>query len=135
MARSVEPWVGKTADSAVPERVLERLWLACDGKCQGCGLDLSDQAWDADHVVALINWAGEGHGNTETNLQVLGLKCCHRPKTKQDMKIKWQTSRKVRHHAGIKRTRYPVPGSRQSNMKKCLDGRVIDRRTGREWGT
>lgn len=31
------------------------------GRCQGCGLDLSDQAWDADHIVALINWIGEGH--------------------------------------------------------------------------
>lgn len=126
MARSVAPWVGKTADSTVPERVLERLWKACDGKCQGCGLDLSDQAWDADHVVALINWIGEGHGNQETNLQVLGLKCCHRPKTKQDMKIKWQTSRKVRRHAGIKRTRNPVPGSKASPWK-----REYNRETGR----
>jgi hypothetical protein len=34
-----------------------------------------------------------------------------------------------------RKSRNPMPGSRQSNMKKCVDGRVIDRRTGREWGT
>jgi 5-methylcytosine-specific restriction protein A len=134
VSRSVPEWVGRTADSPVPERVLERLWKACGGRCK-CWLNLSDQAWDADHIVALINWIGEGHGNRESNLQVLGLKCCHRPKTKEDMKIKWQTSRKVRSHAGIKRPRNPMPGSKRSNMKKCADGTVIDRRTGRKWGT
>jgi 5-methylcytosine-specific restriction protein A len=129
MARSVEEWVGKTDNTPVPERALERLWKACGKRCQGCGLDLSDQAWDVDHVIALVNWvptAEKPHGNREGNLQVLGVKCCHRAKTKEDMKIKWQTSRKVRHHAGIKRSRNPVPGSKNTRFK-----RKYNRETGR----
>jgi hypothetical protein len=136
VARKVEEWIGRGDDTPVPERVLERLWKACGGKCEGCGLDLSDQAWDADHKVALINWIATPeapHGNRESNLQVLGLKCCHRPKTKEDMKLKWRTSRKVRSHTGIKRrsTRYVVPGSKRSPFKKCVNGDVVDRKTGK----
>jgi 5-methylcytosine-specific restriction protein A len=126
MARSVEEWVGRTDNTPVPGKALERLWKACGGKCQGCGLDLSDQAWDADHVTALINWVPtteKPHGNRESNLQVLGLKCCHRPKTKEDLKIKWRTSRYVRSHTGIKKrtTRHIVPGSKRSPWKKAYN--------------
>jgi len=138
MPRSVAEWVGKTADSPVPERVLERLWKECGGFCRRCGLDLSDQDWDADHTVALINWVplfpGD-HGNRESNLRVLGVKCCHRPKTREDMRIKHRTSRKVRHAAGIKNPlRQIVPGSKGSPFKKCVDGTVIDRATGKVIG-
>lgn len=136
MARSVEEWVGKNDDSAIPERVLERLWKACEGKCQGCGLSLVDQDWDADHKIALVNWVATPeapHGNRESNVWLLGVKCCHRPKTKEDVRIKHRTSRVVRRHAGIKRksTRYVVNGSKRSPFKKCVNGDVIERATGK----
>lgn len=124
MPRKVDEWIGKTDDAAVPERVLQRLWERCKGKCQGCGVSLAGQAWDADHIVALTN----GGKNRESNLQALGVRCCHRPKTKADMKLKWQISRKIRAHTGIKRARNPMPGSKRSPWKKRMDGTVERRR-------
>lgn len=128
MPRSVPEWRGRTADTAVPERVLERLWKKCDGHCQGCGVRLIGQPWDADHIIELILWTGEGHGNREMNLQVLGLKCCHRAKTKAAMVEKHRSSRKVRSLTGIKRSRNPMPGSKASPWCKRMDGTVERRK-------
>ncbi len=135
MPRRVDEWIGKDDDTDVPERVMERLWKACGGRCRGCGVNLSDQAWDVDHIIALINWIGEDHGNRESNLQVLGLKCCHRPKTREDMRLKHQTSRRIRRHTGIKRPRNPMQGSKGSKLQKRMDGSVVNRETGEIiWG-
>ena len=116
MPRKVEEWVGKTADTPVPDRVALRVFEKFGKACAGCGRDLRDQSWDCDHKIALINWIGEGHGNTESNLQPLGNKCCHPAKTKEDVKIKSQSYRKRAKAAGLRRSRRPV-GDPRFKMK------------------
>lgn len=129
MARKTEEWIGRDADSRVPARVLERLWERSGGRCQGCGLNLIGQVWNADHVIELKL----GGQNRESNLQILGAKCCHKAKTRAAMIEIHRTSRKVRALSGIKRmaTRNPLPGGKRTRLQKKLDGTVIDRITGK----
>ena len=65
MARSVEAWVGKTDDSAIPPRVRLRVWERCEGRCHKCQrkIPVGDK-WILEHLIALIN----GGANAESNL-------------------------------------------------------------------
>jgi 5-methylcytosine-specific restriction enzyme A len=114
--RSVPEWIGATADSKVPDRVAERVCKKHADRCQGpCGLKFGGKLTaHMDHVVALINWTGEGHGNRESNLQPL-CQFCHAMKTKIDVAAKSLTAKLRKSHLGIKSpSPRPVPGSKNS---------------------
>lgn len=100
MTRSVEAWIGKTDDSAIPPRVRLRIWEAAGGRCQICGRKLGPaDRWDADHVVALVN----GGTHSEANLQV-ACTWCHKAKTAEDVAQKAHNSRVRMRHAGIRKS-------------------------------
>jgi 5-methylcytosine-specific restriction endonuclease McrA len=97
MTRAVPEWIGKTDDTAIPNRI--RLRIYGNGICAKCGRKLRPGHWDCDHVIALKN----GGENRETNLQPLCNSPCHSNKTKQDVAEKSRTYRKRSRHAGIKK--------------------------------
>ena len=114
--RSVPEWIGKTADSAIPDRVKERVFLTNGGICHISGRKIrAGEKWDAEHVIALCNWLATDdapHGNRETNLAP-ALSAKHPEKTALDVAEKAQISRKRQKHLGIKRPggfRKPPPG-------------------------
>lgn len=111
-----QEWIGKTATSRVPWRVKERLLEAAENKCQGpCHQPVGPgNPFDTDHIVELEDWLGEGHGNRESNLQILCRKICHKRKTKLAAVARAQARRTREHHAGHKVSRNPVPGSKAS---------------------
>lgn len=78
MARSVKEWVGKTDDTAIPDRVRVRVFEKAGGCCTICGRKIrAGERWTLEHVVALINWLKTPeapHGNREKNL---GVTCCN----------------------------------------------------------
>lgn len=125
--RSVPEWIGKTDDAAIPPRVRLRVFDKDNGCCQCCGWKIAaGEKWQTDHTIAIVN----GGENRESNLRTL-LDGHHKNKTGADMKEKSKTYDKRTRHLGIKRrTGRGMPGSRDSNLKKCFDGTVIDRRTG-----
>lgn len=119
MSRSVEYWIGKTDDSAVPSRVKFRIFERFDGRCACCGRKiLAGERWDVDHIVAICN-SGQ---NRESNLQPL-LTAHHRAKTKLDVAIKSKTNRTRSRHLGIKR-KSGFQTNRSGPFRKCMDGRV-----------
>ena len=125
MPRDVPHWYGKR-NEPVPVRVRIRVFERFDGVCQcGCGIKIAGKPWQCDHVVALINYGL----NAESNLQPI-LASCHKTKTREDVAVKSKTARVKALNIGIKKAKRPMPGSRASNLKKCLDGRVVRRDTG-----
>lgn len=71
MSRTVEEWVGKTDDTAVPPHVRLRVFDRCKGRCHKCTRKiLVGEEWTCEHLIALIN---QGK-NSESNL---GLTCCN----------------------------------------------------------
>ncbi len=102
MSRSTDLWVGRTDDSAIPPRVRLRVFERFGGVCQcGCTRRIqAGEAWEADHIQALIN----GGKHEEANLQPL-LREHHKIKTKADVKIKAKSARIRQKHLGITRPR------------------------------
>jgi 5-methylcytosine-specific restriction protein A len=101
MTRSVEEWRGKTDDSAIPSRVMDRVAQSAERRCQKCGLEtVGKLRGQADHIIPLIL----GGAHRETNLQWL-CEPCHKVKSKLDVKLKAKVARVRKRHIGIKKPR------------------------------
>lgn len=102
--REVDEWKGKHANSAVPEKVQERVCRRFKDICQGpCHQKLGGRLnVHMDHIVPLRDWTDSGHGNRESNLQPL-CHLCHRVKTGLEARARAQTVRIRKRHLGIKK--------------------------------
>jgi 5-methylcytosine-specific restriction endonuclease McrA len=118
MARSVDEWVAKHDDEAIPPRVRRRVFDRFGGVCQETGLTIQpgDQ-WDCDHEIALA--AGGEH--REGNLRPV-LRYAHRVKTAADAAVKAKIGRVRNRHLGISGKKAVIPGSKSSGWKKPLNG-------------
>lgn len=127
MARSTDEWIGATDDTAIPPRIRLRIFQRAEGRCEVCTRKLMPgDAWQADHIVALVN----GGANRESNLRCI-CDWCHKAKTRADVAEKSRTRRVQAKHAGVKSTsRTPMPFGRQDRRKRKVDGTVVDRVTG-----
>lgn len=120
MSRSVEEWMGKTDDDAIPPRVRLRVFARHNGICHLSGRRIAaGDAWDLDHVVALAN----GGEHRESNLAP-ALRDKHRKKTAQDVAEKAKVAKVRKRHLGI-RKRSSFACSRDSRWKKKIDGSVV----------
>jgi 5-methylcytosine-specific restriction protein A len=117
--RSVPEWIGKTDDSKPPRHVRLRVFDTHWGKCHISGRRIMPgEAWECDHVIALIN----GGENRESNLAP-ALKEFHKAKTASDVAEKSRVARKRMSSLGIKKPR------RITSWRK-FDGTIV--RAGRE---
>ena len=119
--RSVPEWIAKSDDAAIPPRVRLRIFEAHGGRCHISGrLIRAGEPWDCDHIVALVN----GGQHRESNLAP-ALRDKHREKTADDVREKSIVRRKAMKSLGIapKKGR-PMPGSKASGFKKCMNGNV-----------
>lgn len=106
MSRAVPEWVGKTHDSKIPPKVRLRIFQAHDGRCHLTGRKiLPGDAWDLDHIIALINGGEHREGNLAP-----ALRNKHREKTAEDVKAKAHGDRAAMRLAGIKRPKQKIPG-------------------------
>lgn len=122
-ARSVPEWIGATPDTAIPPRVRLRVFERAGRRCEECSRPLlAGDKWQADHVLALIN----GGENREGNLRCI-CDWCHKAKTASDVAEKSRTYRRRLKDAGIRETKRPMPGSRNSPYRKKMNGEVVPR--------
>lgn len=118
-ARSVPEWVGSSPDAKIPPRVRLRVFEAHGGVCHISGRKIMPgEPWDIEHIKALIN----GGEHRESNMAP-ALRDKHRPKTADDVAEKSVVAEKRKKHLGI-RPRSRFPGSRQSALKKKINGSV-----------
>lgn len=102
-------WIGKTPDSKVPPHVQLRVFERHGGRCHIAKRKiLGGEPWDCDHVIALRDWTGEGHGNRESNLAP-ALKDKHRDKTAAENRERAPITQKRMSHVGIKRAKRKIP--------------------------
>lgn len=122
MPRSVPEWIGKTDDAPIPPRIRLRIFDRYSGICRLSGRTIrAGDAWQCDHIVALIN----GGQHRESNL-VPVLIDPHRTKSKEDVAEKSRVAKRRKSFLGIKKpSRFP--GSRNSPFKRKLDGTVVRR--------
>lgn len=119
--RTLKEWVGATPDTAAPPRVRLRVFEAHGGICALSGRKIMPgDAWELDHKQALIN----GGENRESNLQPV-LKEPHKAKTAEDVAQKAKDRRVRSKHLGIHQSKTPLPGGKDSKLKRKLDGTVV----------
>ncbi len=122
--RSVPEWIGKTDDQKVPDRVKQRVFDREEGICHLTGrkIDPVRDEWDLDHRIPLIL----GGEHRESNL-FPALREHHRRKTAVEMQVKSKIARTRKKHLGITK---PKSSLSHQRFKRCMDGTVVDRRTG-----
>lgn len=95
--RTVEEWIGKNDDAAIPPRVRLRVFEKFSGICQLSNRKImAGEAWDLDHIKAL--WRGGEH--RESNLHPV-LKQPHREKSAEEQSIQAKCDRIRKKHLGI----------------------------------
>ncbi len=120
-ARDVPEWIGAKPDSAIPPRVKLRVWERQDGRCALTGKKIMPgDAWEVDHIVALIN----GGENREGNLQVV-LATAHKVKTRADVADKAKVNRLRLAHLGMKPK--PKRGLSHPTLRRKMNGQVEQR--------
>jgi len=121
--RSVPEWIGKDADTPVPARVRLRIFNRYEGKCYLSGRKIGPaDKWDLEDIIALCN----GGENRESN-KAPALKDKHKEKTARDVAEKAETNRIRSRHIGLRKSSRPMPGSRDSQFKKHMDGTISRR--------
>jgi hypothetical protein len=110
--RSVPEWIGKTADTPIPDRVKLRVFEKHKGMCHIAGRKIqAGEPWDAEHVIALCNWLPSDdapHGNRESNLAP-ALRSKHPEKTAADVAEKSMIHRKRSKHLGVAKAKRGFP--------------------------
>ncbi len=124
MPRSLPEWIGRTPDSIPPPRVKLRVFQKFNGRCQcGCNRRIhAGEAWEADHIIALVN----GGANRESNLRPL-LTAHHHDKTAHDVAEKSKVYAVALKHAGLDSPSRPMPCGKNSGFKKTMRGGVVER--------
>ena len=123
MTRSVDEWVAKHDDQKVPPRVRQRVFDRHNGICHLTGRKIQPgERWELEHVHALIL----GGQHRESNMAP-ALAAAHKVKTATEMKVKSKIARVRKKHIGIAK---PKSSLSHPNLKRLMDGTVVDRRTG-----
>lgn len=122
MTRSTDEWIGKTDDQAIPPRVRLRVFERHGGICHLSGRKIMPgDAWDADHVIALVN----GGEHRESNMAP-ALRTEHRKKTARDVAQKAKDRRIRAKHLGIRKpSRFAT--ARTGKFKQKIGGQTVPR--------
>lgn len=111
----------------VKAEILRRANASGQIVCEGCGLVLGAKRWHIDHTVPDALAIDKSRPLTAADGKLLGVECCHAPKTAKDVGVIAKAKRVEARFLGI-RKRSTFPGGRSSPWKMKIGGRT-ERRT------
>lgn len=82
--------------------------------CEGCGLVLGKRPYHVDHTKPDGLEIDKSRKLTAEDGKLLGVECCHAPKTKQDVADIAEAKRREAKHLGIKRPKGQIPSPPKS---------------------
>lgn len=100
------------------------IFLRHNGVCHLCSLKVHPgEEWDVSHEIPL-----EAGGKDDDTNWLVAHRKCHRVHTaKVDAPLIAKTKRMHQRHIGAKKSKNPIPGSRDSPWKRKMDGTVVRR--------
>lgn len=109
----------------IPKAIKLEVWKRAGGledlRCEGCGRSLRGETPHYDHRKPewLQNTPKSERTITAEDVQLLGWKCCHKPKTAAEATTRAHSDRIIERAAGIKRRKgRPLNGTKESGWKK-----------------
>lgn len=91
--------------------------------CEGCGLVLGAKPYHVDHTIADALQIDKSRKLTADDGKLLGVDCCHAPKTKIDVAVIAEAKRREERHLGIKRPKQTIrsaPFPKSEKPKKAV---------------
>lgn len=76
--------------------------------CEGCGLILGKKRYHVDHTVPDALQIDKTRKLTAGDGKLLGVECCHKPKTADDVAVIAEAKRREERYLGVKRTTQPI---------------------------
>lgn len=76
--------------------------------CEGCGLVLGAKPYHVDHTIPDALQIDKSRKLTIDDGKLLGVECCHKPKTAEDVAVIAEAKRREERHLGIKRKTQPI---------------------------
>jgi hypothetical protein len=76
--------------------------------CEGCGLVLGAKPYHVDHTIPDALQIDKSRKLTPDDGKLLGVECCHKPKTAEDVAVIAEAKRREERHLGIKRKTQPI---------------------------
>ena len=86
--------------------------------CEGCGLVLGKKKYHVDHTIPDALFLDKKRKLTADDGKLLGVECCHAPKTKIDVKNIAEAKRREAKDLGFERRKKPIPSPPKSPPKK-----------------
>lgn len=93
--------------------------------CEKCGLVLGAKVYEIDHRVPEALVIDKTKPLTIADGWLLGLDCCHRPKTAIDKGVIAKAVRREANSLGFAKARNPMPGSKASRWRKPFNGPAV----------
>lgn len=96
--------------------------------CEGCGLVLGKKPYHVDHTIPDALFLDKARTLTAADGKLLGVKCCHAPKTKTDVAVIAQAKRREAKHNGVKRAKSKLaapPKQREPSRHQSLAPRKL----------
>lgn len=121
----------------IPKSVKLLVWKRAGGetqrgvRCEGCGLMLGKKLFHYDHDKP--EWLqtaskAERERITPKEVKLLGVECCHAPKTAREAGERAKDYAVIEKNARIRKPKgRPMPGTKASGLKKHMDGSVSRR--------
>lgn len=118
--RAVPEWIAASPDAKIPPRVRARVFERYQGRCYLTGRRIAaGEAWECDHIIALVNGGEHREGNLAP-----ALSSEHKKKTARDVAEKSKVARIRAKHIGATK-----PKSRLTHptLKRKFSGEVVAR--------
>lgn len=102
--------------------IIRRAQVSGQITCEGCGLVLGAKRFEIDHTIPDALAVDKSRPLTAADGKLLGLDCCHKPKTAVDVGVIAKTKRVAARHLGLGKPS-TFPGGRNSPWKMKIGGR------------
>jgi hypothetical protein len=91
-------------------QIVHRATVAGQIACEGCGLILGKKKYHVDHTIADALQIDKARKLTADDGKLLGVECCHAPKTKIDVAVIAEAKRREAKFHGFSRPKQTIPG-------------------------
>ncbi len=90
--------------------------------CEGCGALIKGKKFHVDHTIADGLVLDKKRKLTAADGKLLGIECCHAPKTKEDVKVIAKAKRVEARHLGITKPKGAIQSPGFAKTEKTRNG-------------